>query len=432
MNSYDKFLKAYEMMEAWLSQPKLSPKMNRELSSIVNRLVENSGDKEAKEELIDRFYKDLDFGTAGLRGIIGAGTNRMNIYTVRRTSQGFSDYLNHHYKEPSVAIAYDSRILSTRFALEAASVLAANGIRVYIFKELMPTPALSFAVRHLGCSGGIMITASHNPSIYNGYKIYNNEGCQVTLEAADEIKGYIEKLDYFNDPKTMDIDIEHIMDGIIDDEVIDSFLTVIPESVTDSYIEAVLEKSTGVSCNNIEVVFTPLNGTGNIPVRRVLEKLNVGRVHIVEEQEKPDGNFPTCPYPNPEKEEALSRGLMLCSELSTPDLLLATDPDCDRLGVAVRKYDVNKDEVTYIRLTGNEVAILILDFICTNCTLPEKPIAMKTIVSSKMADELAANYGVEMKDVLTGFKFVGEQIGLLEAKGEEDRFIFGFEESYGY
>lgn len=428
------FLETYEKMERWLYQPDLSPKMQRELSALENRLVENSGDKEAKEEIYDRFYKELDFGTGGIRGVLGAGTNRMNVYTVRRITQGFADYINRYHSEPSVAIAYDSRILSTRFALEASSVLAANKIKVYIYKELMPTPALSYAVRYYGCSGGIMITASHNPSRYNGYKIYNNEGCQVTLEATSEIQDCIEKVDLFNGPKTvnLNIDMDYLMEGSLNEDIEDSFLSIIPQSTVDAYINAVKERSVGISCSEVEVVYSPLNGTGNKPVRRVLEEIGVGKIHVVPEQEKPNGNFPTCPYPNPEKLEALTKGLALCKELGTPDILLATDPDCDRLGIAVRKFDQNTQKVEYKRLTGNEVAVILLDFICYNCTLPERPLAMKTIVSSKMVDEVAAHYGVEMIDVLTGFKFIGEHIGLLEKKGEENRFVFGFEESYGY
>jgi phosphoglucomutase len=430
------FVNAYDNMERWLSQPSLYPKLQRELTSLEERLEKNSGDKEAKEEIYDRFYKDLDFGTGGLRGILGAGTNRMNIYTVRRVTQGFADYLNQRWrekkKEVSVAIAYDSRIYSDRFALEAGNVLAANGIKVYLYSELMPTPALSFAVRYYNCCGGIMITASHNPSDYNGYKVYNEEGCQVNLEEAAQILNYIEKIDIFDGVKTLNFDWETFKDGINSEKEKESILTIIPQETVEAYIKAVKATRIGISCDNIEVVYTPLNGAGNKPVRRILDEIQVSQVHVVPEQERPDGNFPTCPYPNPEKEEALLRGLALCRELETPDLLLATDPDCDRLGIAVRETDKTTGKVIYQRMTGNELGVLLLDFICSARLLPEKPVAMKTIVSTKMTDAVANHYGVEMINVLTGFKFIGEQIGILEAKGEENRFIFGFEESYGY
>jgi len=427
---------AFDKMEQWLSHQGMTPKLHRELTSLGDRLVENSGDKEAKEEIYDRFYRDLEFGTGGLRGILGAGTNRMNIFTVRRTTQGFADYINRHHssggKEPAVAIAYDSRNFSTRFALEAAEVLAANDIQVYIYPELMPTPALSFAVRHYGCAGGIMITASHNPANYNGYKVYNDEGCQVTQDAASNILRYIEDVDIFTGVKTLVEEGESINESRFWDEERHELIHIIPSETTDAYMKAVKAKRIGVDCADLEVVFTPLNGTGNKPVRRILAEIGVKKIHVVPEQEHPDGNFPTCSYPNPEKEEALYRGLALCRELETPDLLLATDPDCDRLGIAVRHRDPEKDMITFRRLSGNEVGILLLDFICSEGKLPEKPVAMKTIVSSKMAEAVAAAYGVEMINLLTGFKYIGEQVGQLEAKGEEDRFIFGFEESYGY
>ena len=436
MENHMGFGYAFDKMEQWLSHHAMSPKLHRELTSLGDRLVENSGDKEAKEEIYDRFYRDLEFGTGGLRGILGAGTNRMNIFTVRRTTQGFADYINRHHssggKESAVAIAYDSRNFSTRFALEAAEVLAANDIQVYIYPELMPTPALSFAVRYYGCAGGIMITASHNPANYNGYKVYNDEGCQVTQDAASNILRYIEDVDIFTGVKTLVEEGESINESRFWDEERHELIHIIPSETTDAYMKAVKAKRIGVDCADLEVVFTPLNGTGNKPVRRILAEIGVEKIHVVPEQELPDGNFPTCSYPNPEKEEALYRGLALCRELETPDLLLATHPDCDRLGIAVRHRDPEKDMITFRRLSGNEVGILLLDFICSEGKLPEKPVAMKTIVSSKMAEAVAAAYGVEMINLLTGFKYIGEQVGQLEAKGEEDRFIFGFEESYGY
>ncbi len=436
MESHMDFGFALGKMEQWLSHQGMTPKLHRELTSLENCLIDNSGDKEAKEEIFDRFYRDLEFGTGGLRGIIGAGTNRMNVFTVRRTTQGFANYINRYYggkgKDPAVAIAYDSRNFSTRFALEAADVLAANRIQVYIYPELMPTPALSFAVRHYGCAGGIMITASHNPANYNGYKVYNDEGCQVTQDAASEILSCIEEVDIFTGVKTSGEETESINESRFWDEICHELIRIIPRETTDAYMEAVKAKRIGVDCTDLEVVYTPLNGAGNKPVRRILAEIGVEKVHVVPEQENPDGNFPTCAYPNPEKEEALYRGLALCRELETPDLLLATDPDCDRLGIAVRHQDPETDKIIFHRLSGNEVGILLLDFICSEGKLPEKPVAMKTIVSSKMAEAVAASYGVEMVNLLTGFKYIGEQVGQLEAKGEEDRFIFGFEESYGY
>ncbi|HYE68100.1 MAG TPA: phospho-sugar mutase [Anaerovoracaceae bacterium] len=414
---------AEEMMKRWLDQKDLDEALKRELLELKDQ-----------EEIHDRFYRELEFGTGGLRGILGAGTNRMNIYTIRKATQGFADYLNHHYgtesekysgAAPTVAIAYDSRINSDLFAEEAACVLAANGIKSYIYSELMPTPALSFAVRYYKCCAGIMVTASHNPSKYNGYKVYNEEGCQLTLEAAAEVLSLIEKVDLFDDVKTME-------DG-------KTMTETIPQEVTDAYLAAVMKESTVADCSDLSVVYTPLNGTGNIPVRKIMDMIGVKQVSIVKEQEMPDGNFPTCPYPNPEKKEALALGLALCKQLSqagkAPDILLATDPDCDRVGIAVRYMDAAGEE-DYQLVTGNEAGILLLDYICTvrgeAGRLPKDPIAIKTIVTSKMADKVAKNYGVTMIDVLTGFKFIGEQIGILEANGEEDRYIFGFEESYGY
>lgn len=430
------FVKAYETMETWLSQPDLFPKLRRELSALEERLTEDSGDIETKEEICDRFYKNLDFGTGGLRGVLGAGTNRMNIYTVRRATQGLADYIiknnDSRDKEPSVAIAYDSRINSNRFALEAGGVLAANGIKVYIFPEITPTPLLSFAVRYYGCSAGIMITASHNPSRYNGYKVYNGKGCQFTPKEAADILECIERIDIFNGVKTVDIDWESYVDRAFPENDAGKIMNVIPEKTFDAYIEEVLKNRIGIQCGNIEAVYTPLNGAGNKPVRRILSEIGVAGIHIVAEQEMPDGNFPTCPYPNPEKEEAMLKGLTLCNKLQTPDLLLVTDPDCDRLGIAVRQEDPESNKVSYKRMTGDEVGVLLLDFICSQKALPDRALVMKTIVSSRAAEKIASHYNIELINVLTGFKYIGEQIGILEEKDEEYRFVFGFEESNGY
>lgn len=430
------FGETLDRMEQWLSRPDMPPKLYRELMALEERLVADTGDNEAKTEIYERFYKDLDFGTGGLRGIIGAGTNRINIFTVRHVTQGLANYINQNNNgrnaEPSVAIAYDSRNGSLSFALAAAGVLAASGIRVHIYRELMPTPALSFAVRHYGCAGGIMITASHNPAEYNGYKVYNHEGCQVTDQAAGEILRSIRSIDIFNDVKTIEPELRDLHEASFFDNKHHDLINIIPSEVIDAYIAAVKNTGVDIDCTELEIVYTPLNGAGNKPVRRVLAEIGVGKVHVVPEQEKPDGNFPTCPYPNPEKEAALLKGLNLCSQLSSPDLLLATDPDCDRLGIAVRHQDKDKSEVSFQRLSGNEIGLILLDFVCMERNLPTGAVAMKTIVSTKMSDAVAADRGVEMINLLTGFKYIGEQIGLLEAKGQEDRFIFGFEESYGY
>lgn len=381
-----------------------------------------------KEEIYDRYYKDLEFGTGGLRGVIGAGINRMNIYTVRKATQGFADYIKDTTAKEearSVAIAYDSRRFSVEFAQSAAEVLAANGIHCYIFPELMPTPALSFAVRHYGCAAGIMITASHNPAKYNGYKAYDAQGCQLTLEAAEAVLSRINALDIFHDVKYIPFQ-----------EALADKIEYIPQEISEAYLQAVLSESlTGVELNSkLKIVYTPLNGAGNKPVRRILEMAGFSDVSIVKEQELPDGDFPTSPYPNPEKAEALERGLKLCKDNAqkgmAPDLLLATDPDCDRVGIAVHH------EGDYFLLTGNEVGVLLLDFICQmrikQGTMPKRPVAVKTVVTTAMTNAVADSYGVEVIDVLTGFKFIGEQIKALEDRQEEERFIFGFEESYGY
>ena len=373
-------------------------------------------------EIYERFYKDLEFGTAGLRGIIGAGTNRMNIYTVRRTTQGLADYLNENYKEASVAIAYDSRNKSDLFAKESACVLAANDIKAYITKELQPTPVLSFAVRNLGCKSGIMITASHNPAKYNGYKCYGDDGCQMTEHAANNVYSKIQKVDIFSGVKTLTFE-EGIKIGKI---------VYIEDDLYNRYLENVMAQSINKDVckeSELKVVYTPLNGAGNKLVRKVLSNIGVKNVQVVKEQEYPDGNFPTCTYPNPEFKEALSLALDLAKNVNA-DLVLATDPDSDRVGIAVKESD------SYRLLSGNEVGIILLNYILSNRkslgTLPNNPVAVKTIVSSKMIDVIAKAYKCELRDVLTGFKYIGEQILNLEKDGEENRFIFGFEESYGY
>lgn len=374
-----------------------------------------------EEEINDRFYRDLEFGTGGLRGVIGAGTYRMNEHTVARATQGYSNYLNKAAKNPSVSIAYDSRNKSDIFAKTAASVFAANGILVNIYKELMPTPSLSYAVRALNCDGGIVVTASHNPAKYNGYKVYGADGCQITLEVADAILSEIEAVDVFDDVKIMDFEAGRSEGKIkyIEDDVITGFIDAVSERALNP---KEIDK-------NVSIVYTPLNGTGRYCVTRCLKENGYTQITIPKEQEMPDGNFTTCPYPNPEIREALEVGLKKAKEVGS-DLLLATDPDCDRVGVAVKEGD------DYQLISGNQMGILLFDYICktykANGTMPKNPVVVTTIVSTKMIDKIAADYGVEVRRVLTGFKFIGEQIGFLEADGEVDRYIFGFEESYGY
>lgn len=379
--------------------------------------------RDNQSEIYERFYKNLEFGTGGLRGILGAGTNRMNIYTIRQTTQGLASYLLSRSEAPSVAISYDSRIKSDRFAREAACVLAANGIRVQIFEELMPTPMLSFAVRHLKCDGGIMITASHNPSKYNGYKAYGPDGCQMTLVAAAQVLEKISAVDCFDDVRSMPFE-QGLETGVI---------KYIPGEVVEAYYRNVLDQSLSKELcpqSGLRIVYTPLCGAGNKPVRAILERIGITDVTVVPEQELPDGNFPTCPYPNPESHEALEMGLKLCEKVK-PDLLLATDPDGDRVGIAVPD-----GEGGYVQFSGNEIGAMLLDYICVQRTekgtMPENPVTVKTIVTTDLIKVIAARYNVEVIETLTGFKFIGEQIGLLEKKGEENRYIFGFEESYGY
>lgn len=384
--------------------------------------TELAGIKDNIDDINDRFYRDLEFGTGGLRGVIGAGTNRMNIYTVRRATQGFADYLNQEYSNPSVAVSYDSRIKSDVFSKAAAEVLAANGIKVYIYPCLEPTPCLSFAVRALKCQGGIMVTASHNPAKYNGYKVYGDDGCQITLRGAEIILSKINSLDMFSG-------VRH---ASFDEELAKGNISYIGGDVMEDFYSNVLAEGINTdlcASSGLKVVYTPLNGTGNKPVREILKRLGITDVTVVKEQENPDGNFTTCPYPNPEIREALEVGLKYCREIK-PDLLLATDPDCDRVGIAVPDGD------DYALFSGNEVGAMLLEYICEQRikkgTMPKNPVAVKTIVTTDIVNLIGKEYGIEIIDVLTGFKFIGEQIGLLEAKGEENRYVFGFEESYGY
>ena len=397
---------------AWRSRPDLDPALAAELASI-------EGDEAA---ITDRFYRDLAFGTGGLRGVLGAGTNRMNIYTVRKATQGLADYLNATDLPKRVAIAHDSRHNGDLFARETARVLAANGITACLYPRLEPTPALSWAVRYLGCGAGVCVTASHNPAKYNGYKVYGSDGCQITLEAAEKILAAIEAVDIFEGVRLADYD-KAMQDGLIQ---------LIGEDCLDAFVDAVYAQRVGdgEGIGRLNLVYTPLNGSGLECVRKLLGKLGVTHVTVVPEQEKPDGDFPTCPYPNPEIREAMQKGLELCDKVH-PDLLLGTDPDCDRCGTAVPD-----GKGGYRLITGNEMGIILLDYICrtrlARGTMPKDPVAVTTIVSTDMATPVAKKYGVELRRTLTGFKFIGEQIGNLEAEGHAERFIFGFEESYGY
>ena len=402
-----------ELYNEWLKKATEDADLQKELLSV-------EGDEEA---IYDRFYTTLKFGTAGLRGTIGAGTNRMNIYVVRQATQGLADFVLNKYGKGSVAISYDSRIKSDLFSKEAARVLAANGIKAYITSELQPTPVLSYLVRYFKCQAGIMVTASHNPARFNGYKAYGDDGCQMTDCNANAVYTEIQKLDMFEDIMLCDFD-EAVKNGMI--EYVDS-------SVYDSYLEEVEKQQINPGlCKSapLKVVYTPLNGAGNVLVRRALSDIGVKDVHIVKEQEMPDGNFTTCPFPNPELPEALELGLKLCEEVE-PDLLLATDPDSDRVAIAAPKGNG-----TYRIFTGNETGAMLTEYIlsCRNerNDLPENPVLVKTIVTTKLIDSICKEYGFAPTDVLTGFKYIGEIILGLEQKKEEERFVFGFEESCGY
>lgn len=375
------------------------------------------------DEILDRFYRSLEFGTAGLRGVIGAGTNRMNIYTVGRATQGLADFLNKNYENPSVAIGYDSRIKSEYFSREAAEVLAANGIKVYIYDELEPTPCLSYAIRHFHTSSGIILTASHNPAKYNGYKCYNPKGYQMTDEEAEETYGFIQKVDYFTDIKKVDFD-KAVEDGMIEyigQDVIETFLDEVQKQCINPDI---------VKQADLKVIYSPLNGTGNKPVRRILDRIGVKNVYVVPEQEKPDGNFPTCPFPNPEIKQVFELGLEMNKNIGA-DLLLATDPDCDRVGIAVPDKTGE-----LVLMSGNEVGAMLLNYILSQKKekgiLPETAIAVKSFVSTDIAEVIAKKYNCTFKNLLTGFKYIGELITNLEEQGRADDFVMGFEESYGY
>lgn len=395
-----------------------------ELKEKYNLWLNKVNDKELLEELKnmndkeieDSFYKDLSFGTGGLRGIIGVGTNRMNIYTVRKASQGLANYLKKEFGSPSVVIGYDSRIKSDVFSYEAAKVFSSNGIKVHLYNRLLPVPTVSFGVRYLKASAGVMITASHNPSKYNGYKVYGSDGCQITNVAANKILNEIENVDIFDGVAINNLDN----------------ISYISEDCFNAFLDSVKKQSVlyGEKINkDVKIVYSPLNGTGKEPILRILKESSYNNVIVVLEQENPDGNFKTCPYPNPEIKEAMSLGMEYAKK-NKCDLLLATDPDCDRVGIAVK----GKDD--YVLLSGNETGILLLDYICSQKAkyhkMPNNPIMIKTIVSTDLADGICKHYGVSVKNVLTGFKFIGEQIGILEKENKEDSYIFGFEESYGY
>lgn len=389
------------------------PDLSKELQALIE-----AGDEDA---LIDAFYRNLSFGTAGLRGVLGVGSNRMNVYVIAQATQGVADYLNAHYEKPSVAIARDSRLKGEDFQRVAAGVLAANGIHVYVYPRIEPVPTLSYAVRHLGTSAGIVLTASHNPAQYNGYKVYNDNGGQIANEAADEISEAIARTPMFGGAKLMDFE-EGLEKGLIE---------WTPEEVLDSFIEAIKKVSVPgfKASDDYSVVYTPLNGTGMECVTRILKEIGVNNVEVVPEQAEPDGNFPTCKYPNPEFREALDLGLKLADKVK-PNLLVATDPDADRMGSAIpHKGD-------YVLLSGNEMGVLLMNWLAemaaANGEDVSRKVAVSTIVSSSMPDALARDKGFEMRRVLTGFKYIGDQIDQLKAEGEEDRFLMGFEESYGY
>ena len=397
----------------WLEKATGDPDLKAELESI----------KGNDDEILDRFYRSLEFGTAGLRGVIGAGTNRMNIYTVGRATQGLADYLNANYDNPSVAIGYDSRIKSDLFSKEAASVLAANGVKVYIYDELEPTPCLSYAIRYYHTQSGIIITASHNPAKYNGYKCYNPNGYQMTDEEAAEAYEYIQKVDYFTGIKKVDFD-DAVNAGKIEfigEKVINSFLDEVQKQCINPEI---------VKNADLKVIYTPLNGTGNKPVRAILDRIGVKSVYVVPEQEYPDGNFPTCPFPIPEIKQVFEIGLEMNRKIGA-DILLATDPDCDRVGIAVPDKTGE-----LVLMSGNEVGAMLLNYILSQRlekgTLPKSAIAVKSFVSTDLAEVIAKKYNCTFKNLLTGFKYIGELITNLEKEGRASDFVMGFEESYGY
>ena len=399
----------------WCEEAKEDEKIIEELKKLKNK----------EEEKRDAFYRNLAFGTGGLRGVLGAGTNRMNIYTVAKASQGLADYIKEKFdiEKRKIAVSYDSRNYSDIFAKVASEVFSANGIQVFLYDKLMPTPCLSFAVRELMCAAGVMITASHNPGKYNGYKVYGADGCQITIEAAEEIYKKIEKIDIFKEVLRASFEKELECEKIqyISNDVYQKYLSCVLKETVRS--EEELDKS-------LSIIYTPLNGTGLVPVTDALYKAGYQNVKIVEEQRNPDGEFPTCNYPNPEEPEAMQLGI-LYAEKNNADLLIATDPDCDRVGIAVKNLQGN-----YKLLSGNEVGVLLFDYLCKarleNNTMPKNPVLIKTIVTTDMVREIAQKYSVKVIDVLTGFKFIGEQIGLLEKSEKTESYILGFEESYGY
>ncbi len=402
-----------EKFNEWLNSAVIAEEVKEELRSITD-----------EKELEDRFYKDLDFGTGGLRGVIGFGSNRMNVYTVSKATQGFANYLNKSFEEPSVAIAYDSRNMSKEFAEAAALTLCSNGVKVFLYESLRPTPMLSFAVRHLNCTGCIMVTASHNPKIYNGYKVYDEFGGQVTDEKATIIINEVNNIKSFDEIKT-----------ILKEEAIrDNLLTYVGEEVDKAYLEQV--KSLTIrrelvekNAKDLKVIYTPIHGTGNIPVRRVLNELGYEQVQVVKEQELPDGNFPTAPYPNPEDPQVFEIALDM-AKTSNPDIIFGTDPDCDRIGVVVKDSEGN-----YRVLNGNQTGLLLTEYILSALKeenkLPENGVVIKTIVTTEGARAIAEHYGIEIMDVLTGFKYIGEKIREFQEAGDR-KYLFGFEESYGY
>ena len=418
-----------ERLNVWLENVE-----DEELSEELSRLAADleAGAEGAEAAVADAFFQDLEFGTAGLRGVIGAGTNRMNRYTVARATQGLADYLNAHFENPSVAIARDSRHKGREFSRISACVLAANGIRSLLYTRLEPTPALSFAVRDLGCSAGINMTASHNPAAYNGYKVYGPDGCQITSDAAAEISERIARLGYFPAEGAESAKIDDYQQACFDGRI-----SWIGEDTLARFMDAVLEQSQETpeeSAEPIRVLYTPLCGTGLECVSQMLGRIGIPYLDVVPGQDQPDGDFPTCEYPNPEERAALQAGIDKCrswKEMGKPfDLLLATDPDADRVGVACEDGD------DYTLVTGNEMGILLMDYLAGRRAARgedlSRLVAVTTIVSSAMCDDVAAHYGFELRRTLTGFKYIGEQIGRLEAAGEADRFMFGFEESYGY
>lgn len=400
--------------------------INDGIVSVYDKWISHCDDSErytlqqlSEVQIIDSFFRELSFGTGGLRGLLGLGPNRLNVYTVGKATQGLADYLNSAFENPAVALCRDTRHGSEEFVRRVAEVLAANGIRSYLFDRVEPTPALSFAVRELNCSAGVNITASHNPAAYNGYKVYGPDGCQITVEAAEAIQAAIDPVDCFDGVKAMAFD-RALEEGLVQ---------WVPERVLDRYIEETLEVSTGEDCSALRIVYTPLHGVGLECVSRVLEGIGVAEVATVDEQCVRDGDFPTCPYPNPEVREALKLGLEYCDRVK-PDLLLATDPDTDRVGIAVPHAG------EYKLLTGNEVGLLLLDFLASRASDSgadmAREVACTTIVSAPMADDIARARGLELRRTLTGFKFIGEQVGVLESEGREGDFLMGFEESYGY